>query len=133
MIQSFSHFIWRNATSALVLWLLTIFALCAMPGEYIPSNNWLDLLSVDKLVHASIFFILCFLGFIILHKNNSQFWSYVLIVVLAIVYGASLEYMQGHYFRHRSADWLDIAANSTGCFLALIFRSRIRQWAETNG
>lgn len=111
-----------------LIWALTIFILCSIPGEYIPSNNWLELLSFDKLVHASIFFTLCALGMLSIHQNNwSSNWLLPLIG-LAILYGASLEYMQGHYFRHRSADWHDIIANSTGCLLAYFFRKRILHW-----
>ena len=38
-----------------VTWALLIFGLCAMPGRFIPSVSWLELLSFDKWVHAGIF------------------------------------------------------------------------------
>jgi TRAP-type uncharacterized transport system fused permease subunit len=122
------NLLYRFAGIWFILWTLTIFLLCAIPGEYIPSNNWLDLLSVDKLVHASIFFTLCMLGMLSIHHYQWSTKWVMPLVGMAILYGAGLEYMQGHYFRHRSEDWHDIIANSTGCLLAYFFRNRFLNW-----
>lgn len=109
-------------------WALFIFVLCATPGQYIPTANWLELLSFDKLVHAAIFFVLSAgLVLVALDRNlNSLYKS--LLVALAIVYGASLEWMQANWFSHRSADVLDIAANSTGCAITWLLRFKIENW-----
>ena len=100
-------------------WGLVIFVLCATPGEYIPSNNWLELLSVDKLVHASIFCTLSFLGLLWLHrKGKLQGFNYLCVLVCS-AYGILLEVMQATLFRNRSADYKDMIANTFGCLLAL--------------
>ena len=36
-------------------WALCILVLCLMPGRALPSWDWFDLLSLDKLVHAGMF------------------------------------------------------------------------------
>ena len=104
-----------------VLWALIIFGLCSTPGRFIPTTSWLELLSFDKWVHASVFFILVslFILGIILHRQNKNL--IYLIFVLAIAYGGLLEIMQAKVFSERSGDWLDFIANSFGCLMALLF------------
>jgi glycopeptide antibiotics resistance protein len=106
------------------IWTLVIFGLCSMPGKSIPHISWLELLSFDKFVHASIFFLLQLFymrgfrlqtSFPVLQKN------YMLIpAILCIAYGGALEIMQALFFSERSADWFDFIANSFGCMMALL-------------
>jgi len=92
-----------------------------MPGQYIPSANWLELLSFDKWVHASIFFGLVCLWLIYAYKKNKYTTkSSLLIIVLSILYGGSLEIMQATVFSQRSADWQDFIANSFGCLIGYL-------------
>jgi hypothetical protein len=63
-------FIYRHAGILLALWILFIFLLCSTPGQYIPSAGWMEMLSLDKLVHAGIFFVLCVLFFLFAFKQQ---------------------------------------------------------------
>ena len=54
------------------IWALVIFGLCSMPGAYIPSVTWLELLSFDKWVHAGVFFILLSLLGIAVKSNHQK-------------------------------------------------------------
>lgn len=110
---------------AAILWTLIIFGLCCTPGQYIPTTNWLELLSFDKFVHASIFFILVILWLLFLFKYNkfSNFFV-ILAISLCVAYGGLLEIMQATVFSHRSGDWLDFIANSFGCLMGLWFFSK---------
>ena len=110
------------------VWTLIIFVLCATPGRYIPSASWLDALSFDKLVHAGIFFVLCGFLFLSAIKHHQHYLFIVMYLLLAVLYGGFLEYMQAHYFSERSADWQDIVANSTGCLAALFFIKKFRNF-----
>ena len=107
-----------------VLWTGIIFALCSMPGKAIPKINWLELLSFDKFVHASIFFIeqiLLIRALISLHEKAFLRQNYKwLSVLFCITYGGSLEIMQYYVFSERSGDVLDFIANSTGCIIGLL-------------
>jgi hypothetical protein len=107
------------------LWSLLILGLCSMPGRFIPTTSWLELLSFDKWVHASLFFILVvlFALSITVHQQNKQL--IFLIVILAIAYGGLLEIMQAKVFSERSGDWLDFVANSFGCLMALLFYKKL--------
>lgn len=110
---------------AAILWTLIIFGLCCTPGQYIPTTNWLELLSFDKFVHASIFFTLAVLWLIYLFKSNKfSKLSMIFVILLCIAYGGMLEIMQATVFSHRSGDWLDFVANSFGCLIGLWFFSK---------
>lgn len=120
-------FVKTYAGTLLVTWVLIIFVLCATPGKYIPNVSWLELLSFDKFVHAGMFFVLCSLSFIYAIKKMQARTLVLLYVFGAIAYGALLEFMQARFFIDRSADWLDITANTFGCLLALSLFKKIRQ------
>ena len=116
----------------LLIWTLIIFVLCATPGDYFPAATWMDLLSIDKLVHATIFFILAFLAFtwgIKRNKTKSTLWLYLL---CCVSYGVSLEIMQATLFRNRSADLNDIIANTFGSLIALTLISRLRKFYHSS-
>lgn len=118
-MKSVLIFIKENAFRFSLLWTAIIFGLCSMPGRYIPTTNWLELISFDKFVHASIFFVLQFLW--TLAFPNQKWW----IFVLCVAYGGSIELMQATVFSQRSADWFDFIANSFGCIMALAFFRKI--------
>ncbi|MDP2387182.1 MAG: VanZ family protein [Bacteroidota bacterium] len=105
------------------LWTLVIFALCSMPGKSIPHISWLELLSFDKFVHASIFFVLevLYLRGFNLQSNYGSLKKHAKVIVtfFCVLYGGALEIMQSVLFSERSGDWLDFIANSTGCIAAL--------------
>lgn len=99
-----------------IVWTIVILILCSTPGRYIPTTSWLELLSFDKFVHASIFYVLVTLWLLYLHKKNSiSFSNITVLVVFCICYGGLLEIMQSTIFSQRSGDWFDFIANSFGC------------------
>ena len=95
-----------------------------MPGKSIPKVNWLELLSFDKFVHASIFFVeelLLIRALINLSENDFLYKNYKWISAsFCIVYGGVLEIMQYTIFSERSGDILDFIANSTGVIISLL-------------
>lgn len=105
-----------------VLWTVLIFILCSTPGHFIPTTSWLELLSFDKFVHASIFFVLTILWLVYFLKANklSPLIS-ATIILFCISYGGLLEIMQSNVFSQRSGDWLDFIANSFGCLMGWLF------------
>ncbi len=95
-----------------------------MPGKSIPKVNWLELLSFDKFVHASIFFVeeVLLIRFLInLSETNFFCKNYKWVSALfCIAYGGSLEIMQYTIFSERSGDVLDFIANSAGVIAGLV-------------
>ncbi len=124
------RFILERAAALSVIWALLIFILCATPGQYIPSVNWLEALSFDKWVHAVIFFILCCFLFLAgtKHFAEKQNIKHRTFFILAILYGLLLEMMQALVFANRSADWLDVLANTFGCLAAFALRKKLIHW-----
>lgn len=116
--------IYRHSFISALSWIAVITILCATPGQYIPSNNWLELLSVDKLVHASIFFTLAVLLFIHALKRRHQLAAYFLFTVF---YGILMELMQAYCFSNRSADWKDVLANTVGAISSLFVLKKLRR------
>lgn len=110
---------------AALSWTVIIFILCCMPGRFIPTTSWLELLSFDKFVHASIFFGLSclWLVYVYYHYQLTNL-SISLTILLCISYGGSLEVLQATIFSQRSGDWLDFIANSFGCAMGLLFFSK---------
>lgn len=117
----------KHAYKLAGLWALVIFALCSMPGSLIPTVSWLELLSFDKWVHAGVFFVLLSLLQIAVtaHQQNKKFVYFYF--TLCVLYGGALEIMQATVFSERSADWLDMIANSFGCVIAFVLNTRINR------
>ncbi len=110
---------------AAIVWTLIIFILCCTPGKYVPTAHWLELLSFDKFVHASIFFILSCLWLIVGFKSNKlSLITLIFIILVCISYGGLLEIMQAKVFSERSGDWLDFIANSFGSLIGVWFFSK---------
>ena len=106
------------------LWTALIFILCSMPGKAIPHISWLELLSFDKFVHASIFFVLqvLFMRGFVLQTNFiilRQYYKWITLFI-CITYGGILEVMQSYCFTERSGDVLDFIANSFGCVIGVL-------------
>lgn len=103
------------------LWLLLILLLTLSPGSSMPETRmWEELLSFDKVVHFAIFSILVLLmivGFI-KQYTYAYFRKYAvpLSLAISITYGILIEVIQipipGRYL-----EFMDIVANTTGCFI----------------
>ncbi|HRB53929.1 MAG TPA: VanZ family protein [Bacteroidia bacterium] len=109
-----------------LMWGLFIFILCAIPGKNLPHYSWADLLSVDKLVHFTLFFILILLlkrAWLFIYKGVS---SYNLIAIaIGVIYGGSLELMQSYFYTDRSGSWFDFLANSLGAICGVLFFEKL--------
>jgi VanZ like family len=119
--------VFRNSVALVIVWAVIIFILCATPGDYVPSSDWMELLSVDKLVHAGMFFVLAGLFFAMGIKFGHKPGRISVYFLVCILYGISLEIMQATWFRNRSMDWNDMIANSFGCCMALLLITKLRK------
>ena len=105
---------------AAIVWTIIIFVLCCTPGRFIPTTSWLELISFDKFVHASIFFTLTCLWLIVWFQNGKLSIKIILYTIIGCVaYGGLLEIMQATVFSQRSGDWFDFIANTFGCLMGL--------------
>ena len=113
-----------------LLWALVILILCGIPGRDIPHISFLEILNFDKFVHAGVFFVLILLtirGFLLQTKFIKLRQSPKLAaLILCVIFGGSLEIMQGTLFDGRSADVYDFFADSFGSIVGLL----MYKWLE---
>jgi glycopeptide antibiotics resistance protein len=114
-----------------MLWALIILILCGIPGKDIPHISFLELLSVDKFVHAGIFFVLILLtirGLVLQIKYAVlKEKAKIIAAFICIAYGGLLEVMQGTLFKERSADVYDFIANTSGCLVGLLLYEKMER------
>jgi hypothetical protein len=108
-----------------IVWATFILILCSTPGNKIPHISWLELLSFDKFVHATVFFILNVLS-IRSFKNISQLKK-ILGSIVCVFYGGILEVLQSVLFVGRSGDVLDFIANSFGVIFAFLVFKKLKE------
>jgi VanZ family protein len=120
------QFIYNNAGALSLTWALFIFALCAIPGPYVPSASWMELLRFDKLVHAGLFFMLCALLLLWDSKEAAGRDRTLMWVVLCVSYGVVLEVLQAAVFVERTMDFYDATANLGGTLIAFGLRNKLR-------
>lgn len=120
-----AHLLKNHSYKLSLAWALLIFTLCAMPGRYVPSVSWLEMLSFDKFVHAGIFFVLVSLLGIAVRSHSQTPGLFYLYFLLCVLYGGGLEIMQAKVFSERSADWYDVIANSFGCVVGVLASNKL--------
>ncbi len=95
-----------------------------MPGDDIPQIGWFDKINGDKLVHFGIFLMIIISWAFSLSKRNmlqsARLKWLLVITVLGIIYGVSIEFIQEKYIPHRSFDIGDIIADTIGCIAGYI-------------
>ncbi len=108
-----------RSTQAL-LWCLVVLALCSIPGEDIPSTEFLPL-SHDKWVHAGLFFGV---GWLWLRAAPHRLWT---IAIGGIAFGVGIEIWQALLPIGRSAEVLDALADAVGLAAGLWLGTRTRR------
>jgi VanZ family protein len=81
---------------------------------------------LDKLQHCFAYFILTSSWLLVFYKKNKKH----LIVGCCILFGIIIEVLQNKLTAYRTGDYLDIIANSTGVFLALLILNQINKKIE---
>ena len=98
-----------------VLCFAVTFYLLTIPGNHLPRIEWMGKYQVDKLVHISMFFTLCFL-FSYPIKNLVEKYKWLLYITIAgILYGIAMEFVQKYCIPFRSFEINDMIADSIGC------------------
>lgn len=108
-----------------LFWAASIYFLCTLGSEDLPSLSFWDFLNFDKLIHALMFAVLV-LSLIVCFRKQSQsaFLRKRAIesaFVLSFLYGTTIEILQLVMAQGRSADWKDVVANTVGCILGIYF------------
>jgi len=96
-------------------WVLFIGLLTLLPGSVIPDIDW-NFLSLDKIIHLSVFTILAFFGsnyFIFGYAKQPLKYAGLISFVVAVIYGTLLECSQT-FIPQRGFDYADLSANILG-------------------
>lgn len=76
--------------------------------------------NADKIFHATAYFTLALSWFLTVKSSNTRVKSKLLIILGCIFYGIIIEVLQMTLTSFRTADYLDVIANSVGVLLALL-------------
>ncbi|PQJ79482.1 VanZ family protein [Polaribacter porphyrae] len=97
--------------------ILTIVILCLSLIKT-PSTVKIDVKNVDKVFHALAYFTLTISWLFSFYKKPNKKYA---IVISCIIFGIIIEALQNILTNYRTADYLDIFANSLGALFALVF------------
>jgi len=114
-----------------IIWALFILFICLIPGSNIPKLNSIDIPYLDKMIHFGMYLILSIL--LVSTIRRSSFFdknpklSYMLVVLLAILYGGAIELLQDIEVFARDSDYLDFIANAAGVISGLFIYFLLRK------
>ena len=115
--SNLNSFLEKYSTPLYIGWVLFIALLTLIPGKSIPDLIDWNFLSLDKLIHFTLFFVLTLLGSYTLHKGTRSFIGVVTVsIILAVLYGTIIEYIQT-MIPERGFDYADLAANAGGALV----------------
>lgn len=110
---------------AAVFWLAVIAVLLTLPGSALPKESWLDKIWGDKLAHIFLFMVLvilwCRFFAYRFYKNLKHKKIFIVLALMATLYGLGMEYVQKYWVNNRSFDLLDVASNAAGSAIGLAF------------
>ncbi len=107
-----------------VIWTLLIFYLCLNDASDLPI---VSIKNIDKIIHFVFYFVFVFLW--IKSINPISIYYFLMVVIVAIILGISIEFLQEKFTQNRVFDWYDIIANSMGAitsFIIVIFYQSVQ-------
>ena len=118
-----------------LLWTIFILILMVIPGNMLPKEEKTFIPNLDKLIHATLFGSFVFLWSIYYatrkEKNNHSDSRFVLILIIACLYGVATELMQKYLIPNRDYDLFDIMADSIGAVLGFLIVLLTVKWFRT--
>ncbi len=106
----------KIATLLAIGWFVITTILLCIPGKKLPKIVWLQIPHFDKIVHIFIFGLLSYS--FCRTTNRKWFW---LVAFICSCYGTAMEFVQENWIPNRSFDVFDIAADTVGSFIAIVF------------
>jgi VanZ like family len=112
-----------------IAWFFIVLCLMCLPGDDIPTVDWLNRISFDKMVHIGVFALLAILLCWPFYKSgftSPERIRYFIKISLAVsIWGLTMEFIQKYFIPGRSFDLLDWAADSMGAIVAYWFCSKM--------
>ena len=101
-----------------IFWTAVITWLSLVSFEKVPSVS-ISIPGKDKVVHFFFYFFFVFLWTKALDLRERK--QQLIVLVIAIIYGIIIEVFQDVFTLTRTADYLDVVANSIGAISGLVF------------
>lgn len=102
-----------------IIWSAIIFILLAMPGRGLPSEDLFSIPHFDKLIHATLFFVLVWLWLQYIQQGKKVATIIMLFAAtIATFYGVIMEFVQIYTGRDFSVG--DMLADGFGAFLGVL-------------
>ncbi len=110
-----------------ISWIIICTVLLTLPGSSFPTEDWLDKIWFDKWVHIGLFAVIVVSWCWGIHKdkNLTVTGMYVWVMLLAILYGTGMEFVQKYLVVNRSFDSGDIIADAVGALLGYMYCRRV--------
>jgi len=102
-----------------LLWLAIICYAMFIPAGDLPIKPFLKIPYFDKMVHFTLFFVLCIL--LLRPFKKLRYKYYILAPLISILLGAVLEFSQHSLSKTRSSDIHDFMANTAGIVASVVF------------
>jgi VanZ family protein len=102
-----------------LLWTGVVLFLCLVQSDKLPTVN---IENLDKVVHAFFHFVFTSLWILFFKtqiKNSNSYKPYVISFLFSVLFGVTIEILQGQYTTTRKEDALDVLANMAGAALAV--------------
>jgi VanZ family protein len=102
-----------------LLWTGIVLFLCLVQSDKIPA---VSIENLDKVVHAFFHFVFTFLWILFFKteiKDPASYTPYIISFLFSVLFGVTIEIMQGQYTTTRKEDMMDVLANMVGAFLAV--------------
>ena len=102
-------------------WSALVLYLHLLPGKELNLDGWYIKYHMDKVAHAVMFAVLFLLWFqVFIRSSFKPSSSYYFSIFIIVIYGATLELLQGTVVVGRTSDMLDLLADIAGIPLAII-------------
>lgn len=106
-----------------IIWTHLIFYGCTIPGTEIPEVRFDFIIQIDKLVHATFFFV-----FFLLWSCTRAYTRLfgLLLILVSLLYGLFIEYFQFHFVDGRGFEIADMLADTLGAVIGFFTHSLLR-------
>jgi VanZ family protein len=112
-----------------IAWFLMLLLLICLPGKSIPDSTWINIVDIDKLVHAALFGGLVGLFCWPFSKADMprqlKLNYFLRITLAACVWGITTEFIQKYFIPGRQFDMADWLADSAGALIAYFICRRL--------
>ena len=114
--------------SFIIASIVTVIILCLSLIK-LPQAADIKISNIDKAYHSIAYFTLAIAWLIVYYKKPNK--KYI-IVICCIIFGIVIEVLQSKITVHRTGDYYDILANSSGVLFALLIFNLISKKKQIN-